>query len=189
MYVFDIETGQESAKLRGHAREVITTTWSPDGLILASGSIDSTVRLWDATTYETLAEWRIATQRNDVNGLAWSPDGGILAAATQNGSIRLWDSISGEEKPALGIYSGWSREVAWSPGGQLLASTGEDGVVRLWNPETGEKLAMLTGHHSPVWGVAWSPDGTRLVTGSGIYQALRDDTSVRMWGIPESEEE
>ena len=47
---FDITSGSCLSTLRGHDRKVLSVSWSPDGTQLASGSVDSTVRLWDAST-------------------------------------------------------------------------------------------------------------------------------------------
>jgi WD40 repeat protein len=153
----------------GHTLEVIAVAWSND---IASGSIDSTVRVRDedGDVRAVLSDRAGA----DVNGLAWSPDDSTLAAANQDGGIRLWDPKERKLAGRLVRHEGWARGVAWSPDGGTLASSGQDGRVRLWDPEAKKQLRAYRSARSDTWAVAWSADGKRLATGNG-------DGTVRVW--------
>ena len=80
--------------LRGHTAEVWGVAFSPDGRLLASGSADSTVRLWQVASRETLKVLRGHEGR--VFGLDFSPDGSVLASGGEDRTVRLWDLASGE---------------------------------------------------------------------------------------------
>ena len=73
--------------LEGHSREVNSVAFSQNG-ILASGSKDATVKLWDVTTTESIATLRGHT--DEVTSVAFSRDG-ILASGSEDATVKLWD--------------------------------------------------------------------------------------------------
>ena len=144
--------------------------------MLASGSSDRTIRLWDAKTGEhirTLAE-------HNVFSVAFSPDGSTLASGSWNETIRLWNATTGEHIKTLTGHTDEVNSVAFSPDGSTLASGSWDWTIRLWNATTGEHIRTLTGHVNTVSSVTFSPDGSTLASGSG------DDT-IRLWNATTGE--
>jgi WD40 repeat protein len=167
--------------LTGHTDIVTCVSYRPDGRLLATGSYDHTVRLWDLTTRQVMRTLEGHTQA--VWGLAWSPDGKRLASASGNPSrrdtaaeIKLWDTETGKELRTLPSPGGGVYGLAWSPDGKRLASAGFDKVVRLWDPDSGKEIRTLPGHTKELWGVAFSHDGQRLAS-TGF------DATVRVWDV------
>ncbi|KIO15512.1 hypothetical protein M407DRAFT_87033, partial [Tulasnella calospora MUT 4182] len=64
---------------------------SPDGKLLASASVDKTIRLWNTETRALVGE-PLTGHRDDVNSVCFSPDGKVLASGSNDGTVRLWDT-------------------------------------------------------------------------------------------------
>jgi WD40 repeat protein len=67
---------------------VTALSFSPAGRVVASSSLDPTIRLWDAATGEPLAT--LFGHTADINQHAFRPDGGVLLSAGQDSTVRLW---------------------------------------------------------------------------------------------------
>ncbi|EAU80951.2 vegetative incompatibility protein HET-E-1 [Coprinopsis cinerea okayama7 len=150
--------------------------------LLASGSEDRTICLWNPQTGEALGE-PLKGHSRGVTSVAFSPDGTLLASGSGDQTIRLWNPQTGEAlgEPLQG-HSAWVTSVAFSPDGTLLASGSWDKTIRLWNPQTGEALdgTLLASGSEDKTIRLWNPqtgeaqDGTLLASGS-------EDKTIRLW--------
>jgi WD40 repeat protein len=158
--------------LEGHTSGVWGVALSADGQLLASGSQDGTVRLWEANTGRLLAT--LEGHTSGVWAVALSADGRLLASGSADRTVRLWEANTGRLLATLEGHTSGVWAVALSADGRLLASGSADRTVRLWEASTGRLLATLQGHAGPVHGVALSADGRLLASGS-------EDGMVRLW--------
>ena len=138
--------------------------FSPINPLLASGSVDNTVQLWNHDTQTLLSTLREHT--DSVVSVAFSPDGSLLASGSADDTIRLWNPITDTLLATLRGHTSDVLSVAFSPDGSLLASGGADGTVRLWNIVTETLQATLEAHMDSVLNVAFSPDGSLLASAS-----------------------
>jgi len=112
---------------------VTSVAFSPNGRILASGSRDQSIVLWDLTLTETAPLVRLNAHTSYVTSLAFNFDGTELASASEDGTLRLWNAIRYVPfGAALTGHHAPVNSVAFSPGGEQLASGGSDGTVILW---------------------------------------------------------
>ncbi|KAJ2890469.1 ribosome assembly [Coemansia aciculifera] len=166
-----------SSSMTGHTEAVISASFSPDGSQLASGSGDTTVRIWDLAT-ET-PRHTLKGHKNWVLSISWSPDGKTLASGSMDNTVRLWDPRTGKELGgALTGHRKWITSLAWeplhiNPKANRLASSSKDGTVRVWDTSVRRCLFTLSGHTAAVTCVKWGGDGR-------IYTSSQDKT-IKIW--------
>ena len=166
---------QAIAFLEGHTERVEEVSFSPDGTLLASGSVDGTVRLWNVETHAPIATLEVGSA---VYAVSFFPDGTILAAGSGDGAVRLWNMRTGEQTGILEGHTEYVETVSFSPDGTMLASGAGygDEPIRLWVVETGQPIGTLEGHERGVFSLSFSPDGKTLASASS-------DNTVRLWDV------
>jgi WD40 repeat protein len=151
----------------GHTGNVRSIVFSPDGKLVATASVDGTVRLWDPATAETVRTLPIGL--NWEMPLAFSPNGRLLATVGGFHEVLLWDVSTGQTVATLTGHTGVVNDVAFAPDGRTLATASADGTARLWSVGTGTTITTLISIPGKwVNAVAFSPDGQLLaVDGRG----------------------
>ncbi|KAG0282264.1 hypothetical protein BGZ97_009060, partial [Linnemannia gamsii] len=159
----------------------MSVVYSPKGKQIASGSVDQTVRLWDAESGQ--AGPILKGHTHWVQSVAYSPKGKQIASGSSDKTVRLWDAHDGKAEHILEGHTNWVQSVTYSPSGEQIASGSLDNTVRLWDVASGECLNVIQEFSGGVFSVAWMELNGRqyLVTGSV-------DQSVRQWAIQKEPE-
>ncbi len=169
--VWNAETGEVVAVLKGHTDWVRSAVFSPDGSKIATASEDGTARVWETGTGEVVAVLKGHTDW--VGSAAFNPDGSKIATASRDETVRVWESETGEVVAVLEGHTGSVHTAIFSPdGSKIVTASGE--TVRVWNTETEGVVAVLKGHTDSVGSAVFSPDGSKIVTASG-------DETARVW--------
>jgi WD40 repeat protein len=153
---------------------VWSLAFAPDGVLLASGSDDTTVQVWHTKAIKHMHTLRGHTA--GIRGVAFSPDGTLLASGALDRTVRLWRVADGTPLGTLRGPNVRIRSVAFSPDGTLLACGGQDGTIQLWHVADQELLGTLHGHTAKINSLAFAPGSALLASGA-------DDGTVRLWGI------
>ena len=158
--------------LIGHSGYVYSVAFSPDGTKIISGSMDQTIKIWDANTGQCLKTLKGHSEY--IYSVAFSPDGRRIVSGSNDKTIKIWDANTGQCLKTLKGHKNFVLSVAYSPDGTKIVSGSRDNTIKIWNANTGQCLKTLKGHSSWVNSVAYSPDGTRIVSGSV-------DDNVNIW--------
>jgi WD40 repeat protein len=172
------------ATLDEHSSHVLSVAFHPTAPLLATGSQDSTVRLWLLSCDNSCATC-VATLKGHSSGVrsvTFHPTAPLLATGSGDKTVRLWllscDNLSATCVATLAGHSSIIYSVAFHPTAPLLATGSGDSTVRLWllscDNSSATCVATLGGHSSPVLSVAFYPTAPLLATGSS-------DKTVRLW--------
>ncbi|XP_057549293.1 protein HIRA-like isoform X2 [Amaranthus tricolor] len=155
---FDVENWKVVMTLRGHTADVVDLNWSPDDSMLASGSLDNTIHIWNMSNGICTAVLR--GHSSLVKGVTWDPIGAFLASQSDDKTVIIWRTTdwslahktNGHWDKSLG--SPFFTRLGWSPCGHLLTTTQGFQKPRYSAPvlERGEWAANFDflGHNAPI---------------------------------------
>lgn len=173
-------------EISGHERECWCVTYSHPGGLLATGSDDETVIVWDARTGKRLGELR--GHEATITKTAFSPNDSLLASASLDGTVRIWDPARFELIRTLRTRLTQVRALRWFGDGVRLATgdsphSSTDHHVVIWNTQTGEVQHRLTGFRDRIAEILISNDQKKLiaVTDDMLIHRYDFDASNNTW--------
>ncbi|KAL7294385.1 hypothetical protein TKK_0012390 [Trichogramma kaykai] len=155
----------KATKLCGHESEVFICAWNPAMDLLASGSGDSTARIWDMSDNSQSPNQlvlRHCIQRGgtevpsnkDVTSLDWNCDGTLLATGSYDGYARIW-TTDGRLASTLGQHKGPIFALKWNKRGNYILSAGVDKTTIIWDAASGQCTQQFSFHLAPALDVDW----------------------------------
>ncbi|MBW4640571.1 MAG: NACHT domain-containing protein [Gloeocapsa sp. UFS-A4-WI-NPMV-4B04] len=184
--LWNFSKGECFQTLQGHTNRVWSVAFAPqlaisanqennsdpDTAVLATGSADRTIKLWNYKTGKCLKTLQGHTSW--VWSVAFSPDSQYLASTSYDQTVKLWDVRTGKCLITLQEHTASVVAVTFSPNGQHLATGGFDQTIKIWEVSTGKCLVTLQGHTNSVWSLAFSQNGQFLASSSF-------DSSIKLW--------
>lgn len=138
---------KKSSNRDGHRWQISSLVFNSDGSLLASGSWDKEVRIWDLNTLET--KWILkGVHKVPVTSLSWETAhaGKLLAAGSADCTVSLWNTEKGRHAGTLQSHDGWVLGVSFMLGSSILATSSWDSYIRVWDTETMKLSTKMKGH-------------------------------------------
>lgn len=194
--IWDAHAGTRVSVLRADRTSAESVCFSPDGTLVAAGTLDHTVDVWDAATTTWLGAIRSGTPQDPrtegaVRQVVFTPDGGSLLVTTglesgaalaqrwavsrkaeEDGSPRLFAT----PLPAFDARGLPLRCVAVDPSGRVVAGGTEDGTVLVWDAQSGAVARVLDRDSRLQPWAAFLADGTLAVAGHEVRTAAEGAT-------------
>ncbi|KAF9163545.1 hypothetical protein BGX21_011483, partial [Mortierella sp. AD011] len=184
VWIYDV-TGSDPRNLEGHDDTINCIVYSPNGDQIASGSYDTTVRLWDADTSKSIHN--LIGHTESITAITFSPNGDTIASASKDFTVRLWGVESGA---CIHIFKDDTEYaitgVVYSPNGDRVASVNSVLKVKLWDVDAGECIYTWANSISTMplektsSSIAYSPRGDHIACAS-------DDGTVIIWDVDTGE--
>lgn len=155
-------------ELRGHTDSITSLAYNYDGTNLATGSMDGTVKVWNA---DGMCIQTLEGAGEAVEWVQWHPKGGVVLAGADDFTAWMWLAASAA---CMQVFSGHSGPVTcggFTPDGKVVVTGGGegDGTLKIWDPKSGECKFTISGHSFHTLGLTcldFSADSTVVMTGS-----------------------
>jgi WD40 repeat protein len=179
--LWDLATGATQFSLKGHTHSVQCLALSPnslrsnsslDSMLLASGSRDHTLKIWDLKQRQEI--FTLIGHQAGVNAVAFSAEGDIMASGSADKTVKIWNPHIGQLTATLTGAKLSITAIAFNPFAPILVSASADSTIQVWDLTTLEQIRTLTAHTAAVRAIAFSPDGKILATGG-------EDRTICLW--------
>lgn len=166
--IWSEKDGRQIRELKGHEAAVTSVQFSRDGQRIISGSLDQTVRFWDANTGKLEQTLSV---RMPVHSLAVSKNEGRVATCSGSGAVVAFDARTGDSLQSFQGHAGGVCQSAFADEDAMLLTLGQEGSI-LQRPLAARRA--ITAHRGKIVALASSADGSLLATAG-------EDLTVKLW--------
>ncbi|CAH0702087.1 unnamed protein product [Spodoptera exigua] len=173
--VFNKDTEQVVAILKGHTKKVTRVIYHPDEDTVITASPDHTIRVWNVPTSQTTVILR--SHDGPVTGLSLHPTGDYVLSTSTDQHWAFSDIRTGTLLTKVSDFSGVSLTTAqFHPDGLIFGTGTENSQVKIWDLKEQSNVANFPGHVGPVTSISFSENGYYLATAA-------EDACVKLWDL------
>ncbi|MEO0564228.1 MAG: WD40 repeat domain-containing protein, partial [Chloroflexota bacterium] len=181
--VWDLETGEITARFEGQLNQVRSVDFAPDGRSVLTTGFNGIAFLWDVRSQTRSLSVNEDAYPSMSDG-AFAPDGETFAVALGTGDVQVYDVATGDPVALYTTDELLVERVAYDPNGAYIAAGYGfplDSTL-VWDTETGDLTLSVGSDDGTMHGVAFSPDSTLLALGTG-------GGSLVVWDLSEASED
>ena len=169
--LYDARTCEEMQRMQD---EFLCTSiaFSPKGDIVATGSVNREIKLWDIRSGSCLTT--LQGHAYPILALAFSPDGDKLVSGSGDTTLKIWDLDNNSQLFDLKGHGLYVVSCDWDPNDNRIVSSSVDASICEWDPFSGNLLTQHNAHRTAVQTVRFTKDGSMLGSGSS-------DTQIILW--------
>jgi len=174
--VFNKDTEQVVAILKGHTKKVTRVIYHPDEDIVITGSPDTTIRVWNVPNSQPLQLLR--AHEGPVTGLSLHPTGDYVLSTSADQHWAFSDIRSGRllTKVLEGGNGIALTTAQFHPDGLIFGTGTSDSQVKIWDLKEQSNVANFPGHVGPISAISFSENGYYLATAA-------EDACIKLWDL------
>jgi len=163
------------ASHKAHTDTVSTCSYSPDGTILATGSYDGTIVIWDTVNWQ--CKRTLDNHSRPINCITFSTIRDLMASGGDDNIVLVYDISNWTVLFTLSDHLSHVMGVLFDPFQSALVSVSLDATVRVWSSETGDPISQLDEHTDNVYDLSFHPTKQWLVTCGADKAVILWDTN------------
>ncbi|GLV35956.1 Pre-RNA processing factor 19 [Carabus blaptoides fortunei] len=173
--VFNKDTEQVVAILKGHTKKVTRVIYHPDEDLVITASPDATIRVWNVPTSQTTLLLR--SHEGPVTGLSLHPTGDYILSCSEDQYWGFSDIRNGRLLTKVKDSANVPLTTAmFHPDGLIFGTGTSDAQVKIWDLKEQRNVANFTGHSGAITAISFSENGYYLATAA-------DDSCVKLWDL------
>lgn len=175
--VWNKATGETIKVLTGHKDSVIGSSFSPDKSLIATASMDGTVRIYSASNYSLLHVCE--GPGSELEWFCWHPLGSVVLAGSSDTTVWMWNAATGATMQTFVGHTGSVTSGEFSSDGKQVITGNERGDLIVFNPKTGEVIWKARAlHETAITAIATHPTQRIILTAGadGTVKVVNLDT-------------